>query len=423
MTEADAHRTIEAIWRIESARLIAGLTRLVRDVGLAEDLAHDALIIAMERWPESGIPDNPGAWLMTTAKRRAFDMLRRNQLHKRKYSELIREMDGYYQPDFDANLGSEVEDDLLRLIFMTCHPILSREARIALALRLWGGLTTLEIARAFLISESTVAQRIVRAKRTLRAAQVPFDLPEGRDLEARLASVLEVLYLIFNEGYSATSGEDWIRPVLCEEALRLGRILAELVPKDAEVHGLVSLMEIQSSRFRARIGESGEPILLEDQNRVQWDQLLIRRGLDALERAESLGGVFGPYRIQAEIAACHAKSKTASETDWLRIAALYDALGQISPSPIVELNRAVALSRAFGPEIALEFIEPLMNDAVLKDSHQLPSVRGDLLAKLGRNAEAFAEFTRAASLTRNERERELLLKRASNLPGTSNSAK
>ncbi|WP_409274619.1 RNA polymerase sigma factor [Neobacillus sp. SCS-31] len=419
MTEADTHRTIEAIWRIESARLIAGLTRLVRDVGLAEDLAHDALIIAMERWPESGIPDNPGAWLMTTAKRRAYDKLRRNQLHKRKYSELSREMDSYYQPDFDAKLGTEVEDDLLRLIFMTCHPILSREARIALALRLWGGLTTVEIARAFLISESTVAQRIVRAKRTLREAQVPFDMPEGSDLEARLASVLEVLYLIFNEGYSATSGENWIRPVLCEEALRLGRMLAELVPKDAEVHGLVSLMEIQSSRFRARIGASGEPILLQDQNRAQWDQLLIRRGLDALERAERLGSVFGPYRIQAEIAACHAKSKTVSETNWVRIAALYDALGQVSPSPVVELNRAVALSMAFGPEIALEVIEPLMNDATLKDYHLLPSVRGDLLAKLGRNAEAFAEFTRAASLTQNERERELLLKRASTLPCTS----
>jgi RNA polymerase sigma factor (sigma-70 family) len=416
MTTADTHRTIEAVWRIESARVIAGLCRLVRDVGLAEDLAHDALIVAMERWPESGIPDNPGAWLMTTAKRRAFDILRRNQLHKRKYSELTREIDSYYQPDFDANLGTVVEDDLLCLIFMTCHPILSREARIALALRLWGGLTTVEIARAFLVSESTVAQRIVRAKRTLSAAQVPFEMPEGGDLEARLASVLEVLYLIFNEGYSATSGENWIRPVLCEEALRLSRMLAELVPEEAEVHGLLSLMEIQSSRFRARIGASGEAILLQDQNRALWDQLIIGRGLAALERAERLGGLIGPYRIQAAIAACHAKSKTASETDWVRIAALYDALGQVSPSPVVELNRAVALSMAYGPEIALEVIKPLMNNATLKNYHLLPSVRGDLLAKLGRNTEAFAEFKRAASLARNERDRELLLKRASNLP-------
>ncbi|MHC0035339.1 RNA polymerase sigma factor [Pseudoneobacillus sp. C159] len=418
MTKADTHRTIEAIWRLESARLIAGLTRLVRDVGLAEDLAHDALIIAMERWPESGIPDNPGAWLMTTAKRRAFDMLRRKQLYKRKYSELTREVDSNYQPNFDANFDTVVEDDLLRLIFMTCHPILSREARIALTLRLWGGLSTVEIARAFLIPESTVAQRIVRAKRTLSTAQVPFNMPEGSDFGARLASVLEVLYLIFNEGYSATSGENWIRPVLCEEALRLSRMLAELVPEDAEVHGLVSLMEIQSSRFKARIGPFGEPILLQDQNRGKWDQLFISRGLAALERAERLGGVFGPYRIQAAIAACHAKAKTALETDWVRIAALYHALRQISPSPVVELNRAVALSMAFGPEIALEVIEPLMNDAKLKDNHLLPSVRGDLLAKLGQHAEAFAEFNRAASLTRNKRERELLLKRASNLPVT-----
>jgi RNA polymerase sigma-70 factor (ECF subfamily) len=405
---------IDAVWRIESAKLIAGLARIVRDVGLAEELAQDALVIALERWPESGVPDNPGAWLMAAAKHRAIDHLRRNKLLERKHEELARELEALEKtvPDFDTALDDDIGDDLLRLVFTACHPVLSTEARVALTLRLLGGLTTEEIARAFLVPEPTVAQRIVRAKRTLAEARVPFEVPRGADLAARLSSVLEVIYLIFNEGYSATAGNDWMRPALCEDALRLGRILAELVPNEPEVHGLVALMEIQASRLRARTGRSGEPILLLDQDRARWDHLLIRRGLAALERAEKLGGVLGPYALQAALAACHARARTPAETDWPRIAALYDALAQLAPSPVVELNRAVALAMAFGPAAGLELVDKLTEEPSLKAYHLLPSVRGDLLAKLGRLDEARPEFERAASLTRNTRERELLLQRA-----------
>jgi RNA polymerase sigma-70 factor (ECF subfamily) len=414
VTASDTHRAIDAVWRIESARLIAGLARIVRDVGLAEELAQDALVTALERWPESGVPENPGAWLMTAAKHRAIDLLRRKTLLEHKHEELGRELEAQEMtvPDFDAALDDDIGDDLLRLVFTACHPVLSTEARVALTLRLLGGLTTGEIARAFLVPEPTIAQRIVRAKRTLSEARVPFEVPRGADLAARLSSVLEVIYLIFNEGYSATEGSDWMRPALCEDALRLGRILAELVLKEPEVHGLVALMEIQASRLRARVGPSGEPILLLDQNRARWDQLLIRRGLAALERAEKLGGALGPYALQAAIAACHAKALTASQTDWARIAALYDALAQLAPSPVVELNRAVALSMAFGPAVGLELVDALASEPSLKGYHLLPSVRGDLLAKLGRFEEARAEFERAASITRNARERELLMERA-----------
>ncbi|MDR6884143.1 RNA polymerase sigma factor [Bacillus sp. 3255] len=413
MKESAVHRTIDGIWRIESAKIIASLARMVRDVGLAEDLAQDALIIALERWQEMGIPENPGAWLMTTAKRRAIDHLRRNKLRDRKYEEIGREIDRQQEPDWEEALDDPVGDDLLRLIFTSCHPVLSAEARVALTLRLLGGLTTEEIASAFLVPEPTVAQRIVRAKRTLTAARVPFELPPKNELAARLSSVLEVIYLMFNEGYAATSGASWIRPVLCHEALRLGRILAEIAPEEPEVHGLVALMEIQSSRFRARVSPSGEPILLMDQNRALWDHLLIRRGLTAITRAERLGQVFGPYLIQASIAACHASARTASETDWVRISALYDALSQVAPSPVVELNRAVALSMAFGPEVGLEVVDSLIQEPSMKNYHLLPSVRGDFLMKLGRRQEASIEFKRAANLTRNDKERELLLKRAS----------
>jgi len=412
---SDIHRVIDAVWRIESARLIAGLTHIVRDVGLAEELAQDALVAALERWPESGIPDNPGAWLMATAKHRAIDLYRRNKLLERKHAELGREFEsqqGMAVANFETANDDDIGDDLLRLVFISCHPVLSREARVALTLRLLGGLTTQEIARAFLIPEPTIAQRIVRAKRTLTAARVPFEVPRGPDLAARLSSVLEVIYLIFNEGYAATAGEDWMRPELCEDALRLGRILAGLVPNEPEVHGLVALMEIQASRARARVGPEGEPILLLDQDRTRWDHVLIRRGLAALQRAEELGGALGPNALQAAIAACHARARTAAETDWQRIAALYDALAQLMPSPVVELNRATALSMAFGPEAGLELIDMLVSEPSLKDYHLLPSVRGDLLTKLGRFDEAREEFERAAALTHNARERKLLLDRA-----------
>ena len=407
----DAHAAIQAVWRIESPRLIAGLTRLVRDVGLAEDLAQDALVAALEQWPESGVPDNPGAWLMATAKHRAIDTFRRTATLERKHQELGRELREGEEPDLDAAIDDGVEDDLLRLIFMTCHPVLAREARLALTLRLLGGLTTAEIARAFLAPEKTVAQRIVRAKRTLAEARVPFEAPGGRERAARLESVLEVVYLVFNEGYSATAGEDWIRPSLCAEALRLGRILAELMPEEAEVHGLVALMELQASRLRARVGADGEPVLLLDQDRARWDHLLIGRGLAALERAQATGSALGPYGLQAAIAACHARARTPEETDWIRIAALYDALSQLAPSPVVELNRAMAVAMAFGPAAALEIVDAVAAEPALRDYHLLPSVRGDLLARLGRHEEARVEFRRAASLTRNERERELLLAR------------
>ncbi len=415
MTATDIHRTIDAVWRIESARIIAGLARMVRDVGLAEELAQDALVAALEQWPESGVPDNPGAWLMAAAKHRAIDNFRRNKLLERKHEELGHELKVQQEAavaDFDAAIDDDIGDDLLRLVFTACHPVLSSEARVALTLRLLGGLTTEEIARAFLVPEPTVAQRIVRAKKTLAEAHVPFEVPRGTALAARLSSVLEVIYLIFNEGYSATAGEDWLRPALCEDALRLGRILAELAPNEAEVHGLVALMEIQASRSGARIGRSGEPILLLDQNRGQWDQLLIHRGLAALERAEQLRGTAGTYAMQAAIAACHARARVAAETDWKRIAALYDSLAQLMPSPIVELNRAVAYAMAFGPEAGLEVIDTVASEPSLKSYHLLPSVRGDFLFKLGRSAEAQAEFERAASLTRNARERDLLLDRA-----------
>jgi RNA polymerase sigma factor (sigma-70 family) len=415
VTASDTHRAIDAVWRIESARLIAGLARTVRDVGLAEDLAQDALVAALHQWPESGVPDNPGAWLMAVAKRRAVDLLRRRTLLERKHEELGRELevrDDMAVAERNVAADDDVGDDLLRLILVACHPVLSTDARVALTLRLLGGLTTDEIARAFLVPETTVAQRIVRAKRTLAEAHVPFEVPRAEELPARLASVLEVIYLIFNEGYSATAGDDWMRPGLCEDALRLGRIVAELVPKEPEVHGLVALMEIQASRSHARVGATGEPILLLDQNRSRWDQLLIRRGLAALERAEKLGGSLGPYALQAAIVACHARARTAEETDWPRIVALYDALAQLTPSPVVELNRAVAVSMAYGPVAGLELIDRLTSEPSLKAYHLLPSVRGDLLAKLGRSAEAGAEFKRAAGLTRNARERALLLERA-----------
>jgi len=412
---SDIHRAIDAVWRIESARLIAGLARIVGDVGTAEDLAQDALVAALEQWPESGVPRNPGAWLMATAKHRAIDGLRRGKMLERKHEQLGHELQARQEqavPDLDAALDDHVGDDLLRLIFTACHPVLSTEARVALTLRLLGGLTTQEIARAFLVPEATIAQRIVRAKRTLAEARVPFEVPRGADLDARLSSVLGVIYLIFNEGYSATAGDDWMRPALCEDALRLGRILAELAPAEPEVHGLVALMEIQASRSGARTGPSGEPILLLDQDRARWDQLLIRRGLAALERAEALGGSRGPYALQAAIAACHARARTPGETDWPRIAALYDALAQLAPSPVVELNRAVAVGMAFGPAAGLELVDALSTEPSLKAYHLLPSVRGDLLAKLGRIDEARAEFVRAAELTRNARERTLLLERA-----------
>ena len=424
MTATDIHRTIDAVWRIESPRLIAGLTRIVRDVGLAEDLAQDALVAALEQWPESGVPDNPGAWLMATAKHRAIDHFRRNTRLERKHEELGRELGAKEMavPDLDSALDDNVGDDLLRLVFISCHPMLSTEAQVALTLRLLGGLTTEEIARAFLVPEATVAQRIVRSKRTLSEKRVPFEVPQGGELAARLSSVLAVLYLIFNEGYSATTGDDWMRPALCEEALRLGRILAELAPQEPEVHGLVALMEIQASRSRARVGPSGEPILLFEQNRAHWDQLLIRRGLAALDRAakllakkqlaEKLGDARGSYVLQAEIAACHARAHTPEETDWPRIVTLYAALAQLAPSPVVELNRAVAVAMAFGPEAGLELVDGLTAERSLAKYHLLPSVRGDLLKKLSRFDEARAEFERAASLTRNVRERDLLLERA-----------
>ena len=414
VTTSDAHRTIDAVWRMESARLIAGLARIVRDVGLAEDLAQDALVTALEQWPASGVPDNPGAWLMAVGKHRAIDLLRRRTRLDRKHEELGRELvaQELAAPDLDAVIDEDIGDDLLRLIFISCHPVLSPEARVALTLRLLGGLTTEEIARAFLVPEPTVAQRIVRAKRTLAEARIPFEVPQGVELAARLSSVLEVVYLVFNEGYSATAGDAWMRPALCEEALRLGRVLAELMPAEAEVHGLVALMEIQASRLRARVGPSGKPVLLLDQDRARWDQLLIRRGLAALERAEALGGMLGPYALQGAIAACHARARTPEETDWARIAALYDALVQLAPSPVVELNRAVALAMAFGPAVGLEIVDTLSTEPSLKGYYLLPSVRGDLLDKLGRFDEARVEFERAASLTRNVRERELLIERA-----------
>ena len=415
MTATDTNRAIDAVWRIESARLIAGLARIVRDIGLAEELAQDALVAALKQWPESGVPNNPGAWLMAAAKNRAFDLLRRRKRLERKHEELGREIEAQHEmatPDPDAALDDDVGDDLLRLMFTSCHPVLSTEARLALTLRLIGGLTTDEIARAFLVPEPTIAQRIVRAKRTLAKEGVPFEVPRGAELAARLSSVLEVLYLVFNEGYSATMGDDWMRPQLCEEALRLGRILAGLAPNEPEVHGLVALMEIQASRARARIGPSGEPVLLLDQNRARWDQMLIRRGLAALSRPEALGGEEGPYALQGAIAACHARARTASETDWRRIAALYEALAHLLPSPVVELNRAVALAMAFGPAVGLELVDALTGEPSLKAYHLLPSVRGDLLFKLTRFEEARAEFERAASLTRNARERDFLLARA-----------
>jgi RNA polymerase sigma factor (sigma-70 family) len=417
MAEATpAQRAIEAVWRIESPRLIAGLTRMVRDVGVAEDLAQDALVVALEHWPSTGVPDNPGAWLMATAKHRAIDQLRRGARLDRKYGELAQEAAGRPSPTAEPDLASldddHVEDDLLRLMFICCHPVLSTDARVALTLRLLGGLTSDEIAHAFLAPTATVQQRIVRAKRTLSAANVPFEVPDRAERAQRLGSVLEVIYLVFNEGYTATAGEDWMRPALCEEALRLGRVLAELVPGESEVHGLVALMEIQASRARARVGPNGEPVLLLDQDRRRWDQVLVRRGLAALARAEALEGAFGPYALQAAIAACHARSRTAADTDWQRIAALYDALAQLAPSPIVELNRAVAVSMAFGPAAGLEITDALLGEPALAEYHLLPSVRGDLLGRLGRADEARAEFRRAAGLTRNTRERELLLARA-----------
>ena len=421
MTATDTHRAIDAVWRIESGRIIAGLARIVRDVGIAEELAQDALVAALQQWPESGIPDNPGAWLMAAAKHRAIDMFRRNKRLERKHEELGRELQAQQEmaaTDFDAALDDDIGDDLLRLVFVSCHPVLSTEARVALTLRLLGGLTTEEIARAFLVPEPTIAQRIVRAKRTLAQEHVPFEIPRGRELAARLSSVLEVIYLVFNEGYSATSGGDWMRPALCEDALRLGRILAELASQEPEVHGLVALMEIQASRSRARVSSSGEAILLLDQNRAHWDQLLIRRGFAALDRAEKLGGMGGPYALQAAIAACHARALTPEATDWARIVALYEALAQLAPSPVVELNRAVAVAMAFGPAAGLEVVDGLSTEPSLRGYHLLPSVRGDLLKKLGRFDEARGEFARAASLTRNARERDLLLDRARTCEGS-----
>ena len=415
MSATETHRAIDAVWRIESARLIAGLARIVRDVGIAEELAQDALVAALEQWPEMGVPRNPGAWLMAAAKNRAIDHLRRNKRLERKHEELGAELDAQQATaarEIVASLDDDVGDDLLSLVFTACHPVLSAEARVALTLRLVGGLTTQEIGRAYLVSESTIAQRIVRAKRTLADKQVPFEVPWEPELVVRLSSVLEVIYLIFNEGYLATAGDDWMRPGLSEDALRLGRVLAELAPQQPEVHGLVALMEIQASRFRARVGPSGEPILLMDQNRAQWDQLLIRRGFAALQRAQSLGGAAGPYVLQASIAACHARAVTPADTDWGRIAGLYETLAQVAPSPIVELNRAVALSMAVGPEAGLDLVDALTAEPSLQSYHLLPSVRGDLLAKLGRQEEARREFERAASLTENGREREMLLELA-----------
>jgi len=422
VTTSAVHRTVEAVWRMESAKIIATLARLLRDVGLAEELAQDTLVAALEQWPKSGVPDNPAAWLTAAAKHRAIDLMRRWSLHQRKEGELAWEIESQLKdaaPNLEAAIDrafdDPIGDDLLRLIFIACHPVLAREARVALTLRLLGGLTTDEIARAFLVPEPTVAQRIVRAKRTLAESRVPFEVPAPAELAARLGSVLEVIYLVFNEGYSATAGDDWMRPSLAEDALRLGRILAELAPEEPEVHGLVALMEIQASRMRARVGPNGEPILLLDQDRARWDQLLIRRGLAALERADAIGtahGGLGPYAVQAAIAACHARAKTADETDWPRIAALYDALAQLAPSPVVELNRAVAVAMAFGPAAGLELADSLRDERQLKDYHLLPAVRGDLLHKLGRCVEARAEFERAAALTRNARERALLLGRA-----------
>jgi len=415
MSSSPTHRAIEAVWRIESAKIIGALARMLRDVGLAEEMAQDTLLTALETWPATGVPDNPGAWLTAAAKNRALDWLRRQQLLARKHEELGHEMalrEEVARVDFTELLDDDIGDDLLRLVFTACHPVLSTEARVALTLRMLGGLTTDEIARAFLVPEPTIAQRIVRAKRTLSEAHVPFEVPRAGELPARLASVLEVIYLIFNEGYSATAGDDWMRPALCEEALRLGRIVAELTPREPEVHGLVALMEIQASRSRARVGPGGEPVLLLDQNRAKWDQLLIRRGLAALERAEALGGSLGPYALQAAIAACHGRARMAGETDWARIAALYDALSQLAPSPVVSLNRAVAISMAFGPAAGLELVDELLAEPALKNYHLLPSVRGDLLAKLGRRSEARAEFEKAAGLARNLKEKELLLSRA-----------
>ena len=411
MTGSDTHSAIDAVWRIESARLVAGLARMMRDVGVAEELAQDALVAALEQWPQSGVPRNPGAWLMAVAKRRAIDLLRRRERFDRKLAELGHELQTEQGAMPDIEIG-DIEDDLLRLVFVSCHPVLSTDARVALTLRLLGGLRTDEIARAYLVSEATIAQRVVRAKRTLGDAGVPFEVPQGDELAERLPSVLETIYLIFNEGYAATAGEDWMRPALYEEALRLGRVLAELMAAESEVHGLVALMEIQASRTAARTGPSGEPILLLEQDRTRWDELLIRRGLKALDRAEALGGAIGPYALQGAIAACHARARTAGETDWPRIAGLYDELGRLMPSPVVELNRAVAVAMAFGPAAGLELVDALLAEPALKSYHLLPSVRADLLAKLGRRDEAQHEFERAASLTRNERERTLLLARA-----------
>ncbi|HEY7685251.1 MAG TPA: RNA polymerase sigma factor [Gemmatimonadales bacterium] len=420
MTASNTHRAIEAVWRIESAQLIAGLARIVRDVGLAEDLAQDALVAALEQWPESGVPNNPGAWLMAAAKHRAIDQLRRGKMLERKHAELAPLIEAQQETsvtDLDAALDDPIGDDVLRLIFTACHPVLSTESRVALTLRLLGGLTTEEIARAFIVPEPTVAQRIVRAKRTLAEARIPFEVPRGTALAERLSSVLQVIYLVFNEGYAATAGDDWLRPQLCAEALRLGRILAELMPAEPEVHGLVALMEVQASRSSARVGPLGQPVLLFDQDRARWDQLLIRRGLAALARAEASGGALGPYALQAAIAACHARAGTPAETDWARIVALYDALAQVAPSPIVELNRAVAVAMAFGPAAGLALVDALAAEPSLKAYHLLPGVRGDLLAKLGRLDEARTEFERAASLTRNARERQLLLERAAGATG------
>jgi len=414
-SDSATNRAIEAVFRIESPRLIAGLARIVRDVGAAEELAQEALVTALEKWPETGVPDNPGAWLMATAKNRAIDELRRGKRLERKHEELGRDMDAERDDAVaiaENAVDDDIGDDLLRLIFTSCHPVLATEARVALSLRLLCGLTTPEIARAFLVPEPTIAQRIVRAKRTLAEAQVPFEVPRGTELAPRLASVLEVIYLVFNEGYAATAGDDWMRPALCEDALRLGRILAELQPREPEVHGLVALMEIQASRARARRGPTGEPILLLEQNRALWDQMLIRRGLAALERAEALGGARGPYALQAALAACHARARTAAETDWARIVGLYGALGELTPSPIIELNRAVALAMLMGPAAGLAIVDGLRNEPALARYHLLPSVRGDLLMKLGRRDEARAEFERAATLTENVRERKLLLDRA-----------
>jgi RNA polymerase sigma factor (sigma-70 family) len=423
VTDASAtHRTIEAVWRIESAKIIAGLARVLRDVGLAEEFAQDALVAALEQWPQRGVPEHPAAWLTATAKNRAIDWIRHRSMRARKQDSLTHEIETQLddartnlEASVDAAFEDPIGDDLLRLMFIACHPVLSREARTALTLRLLGGLTTAEIARAFVVPEPTIAQRIVRAKRTLAEARVPFEVPQAADLATRLASVLEVIYLIFNEGYAATAGEDWIRPSLCEEALRLGRILAQLAGNESEAHGLVALMEIQASRLRARVGPTGEPVLLLDQDRARWDPLLIRRGLSALTRAESLGnegGGLGPYAVQAAIAACHARARTPDMTDWPRIVALYDALAQLAPSPIVELNRAVAVAMAFGPAAGLELVDALISEKALENYHLLPSVRGDLLAKLGRVDEACAEFKRAAALAGNARERALLLQRA-----------